>query len=170
MKKLSLMMPPALLILLAAGCGSEDSYSVGNEWLSWNDGMKLAAKTERPVVIDFYTSWCRWCKVMDRQTFSDPKIASYLSSHFVSIRVNAERQSGALEYAGRTYTPAGLARAFRLRGYPSLAYLDKDGKLIFVDPGFKKPKQLMTVLEYVTSGCWEKNVTLADFARSGGCN
>jgi thioredoxin-related protein len=164
----------ALLILvlaLAAGCGGETGNKAGaarNTWLSFEDGMELARNLGKPVVIDFYTSWCRWCRVMDKETFRNESVASYLNEHFISIKLNAEQKSGSLEYGGRTYTPEGLARAFRVRGYPSIAYLDAEGKLLFVDAGFKKPEQFMVNLKYVTSECYKKGMKIEEFRKRGG--
>ena len=154
---------------LLAGCGgSEVEIGGTNTWMSFEAGMELARNMGKPVVIDFYTSWCRWCKVMDKKTFKNEKVASYLNEHFISIRLNAEQKTGKLEYGGRTYTPAGLARAFKLRGYPSIAYLDEKGGLIFVDAGFKQPDQFMVNLKYVKSGCHEKGLSIDEFRKRGG--
>ena len=156
------------VILLASCGGGEVGTGATNTWMSFEAGMKLARKTGRPVVIDFYTSWCRWCKVMDKDTFKNKKVASYLNKNFVSIKLNAEQTTGSLEYGGRTYTPAQLARRFKVKGYPSIAYLDEEGELIFVDAGFKKPGQFMVNLKYVTSGCHKKGVSIEQFRKSGG--
>jgi thioredoxin-related protein len=171
MSTVRIMMIAAAALLLAGcggGGGEGGSQAVENTWMSYEKGMELAGKTGRPVVIDFYTSWCRWCKVMDQKTFSDAEVASYLKSHFVSIRVNAEQNTGSLQYEGRSYTPAQLARALRLTRYPSVAYLDAGGKLLFVDKGFKEPGPFMTNLRYVTSGCHEKGVSLEEYRKRGG--
>jgi thioredoxin-related protein len=158
----------ALSVLLAGCGGGEGKVEKTSTWMSFEAGMDLARDIGKPVVIDFYTSWCRWCKVMDKKTFSDTAVASYLSEHFITIRVDAEQTTGDLKYGGRTYTPAGLAKAFRLRGYPSVAYLDEKGGLIFVDTGFKEPGQFMLNLKYVTSGCYRKDVSIEEFRRRGG--
>ncbi len=161
---------PAVLL---AGCGGSEIEPGGNTvetntWMSYESGMELARNMGKPVVIDFYTSWCRWCKVMDRDTFQDEKVASYLSEHFISIKLNAEQKTGRIVYGGRTYTPSGLARAFKVRGYPSVAYLDEKGGLLFVDTGFKKPGQFMVNLKYVKSDCPGKGVSIEEFRRRGG--
>ena len=156
------------VILLASCGGGEVETGATNAWMSFETGMELARNMGRPVVIDFYTSWCRWCKVMDKDTFKNEKVASYLNEHFVSIKLNAEQTTGSLEYGGRAYTPAQLARKFKVRGYPSIAYLDKKGGLVFVDAGFKKPAQFMVNLKYITSGCHEKGVSIDQFRNSGG--
>ncbi|MCK4549958.1 MAG: DUF255 domain-containing protein [Candidatus Krumholzibacteria bacterium] len=156
-------------VVLLAGCGGSEVQTVEtNTWMSFESGMELARNMGKPVVIDFYTSWCGWCKVMDKDTFRDKNVASYLNEHFISIKLNAEQKTGSLKYGGRNYTPAQLARAFKVRGYPSVAYLDEKGGLIFVDAGFKKPGQFMVNLKYVKSGCHKKGVSIEDFKRRGG--
>ena len=163
-------------VILLAGCGGSDREAGGktsgtNTWMSYETGMQLASDMGKPVVIDFYTSWCRWCKVMDKDTFKDEKVASYLNEHFISIKLNAEQKFGSLKYEGRTYTPAQLTRKFKVSAYPSVAYLDNKGGLIFVDRGFKKPAEFMVNLKYVTSGCYAKGVSIDKFRQNGGkCN
>jgi thioredoxin-related protein len=163
-----IMITALVLVMALAGCAKETADQGEHSWMTYNEGMKLAAKLGRPVVIDFYTSWCKWCKVMERETFSNEKVASYLGKNFICIRVNAEDKTGSLVYEGRTYSQAGLAKAFKVKYYPSIAYLDGGGKLLFVDPGFKKPDQFMVNLAYITGKCYEKNVTLDEFRRRGG--
>ena len=160
-------------VVLLAGCGGGEKGTVEktggtNTWMSFDTGMQLAGDMGKPVVIDFYTSWCRWCRVMDKETFKDEKVASYLNEHFISIKLNAEQTVGSLEYGGRSYTPAQLARTFKVSAYPSVAYLDNKGGLIFVDRGFKKPGEFMVNLRYVTSGCYAKGVSIDQFRKNGG--
>jgi len=169
-RKTALIMITAAML---AGCGGSEiepgeKTLETNTWMSFDTGMELARNMGKPVVIDFYTSYCRWCKVMDKETFRDKKVASYLNEHFISIKLDAQQKNTRIQYGGRTYTPASLVRAFKLRGYPSVAYLDEKGALIFVDTGFKKPGQFMVNLKYVVSGCHAKGVSIEEFRRRGG--
>ena len=51
-----------ILVILLASCGGcEVETGRTHAWMSFEAGMKLARNMGRPVVIDFYTSWCRWC-------------------------------------------------------------------------------------------------------------
>jgi len=180
MKRLNVLLAMILCVVVTAGCGgkgdSGDSAKGSSGaavrddrmWLSFNEGMALAAKERRHVIIDFYTSWCRWCKVMDRETFSDPEVKRYLAENFVTIRIDAESSREELSYRGQEYTPVTLARRFGVRGFPSLAYLDREGELITVVPGFVPAKTFLPLLRYVQKECYKQRMTFEEFMRKKG--
>ena len=60
------------------------------EWISLDEAQKQLSITKKPVLIDLYTDWCGWCKVMDKQTYANKKVADYLKEKFYSVKVNAE--------------------------------------------------------------------------------
>ncbi len=163
-----------LLFAAAAGCGKGNGAGAGATakaqgdaatWVPFNDGMARSAREKKQVIIDFYTSWCRWCKVMDRETFRNPEVEKYLGANFVTIRVDAENTTDTLRYQGLVYTPASLARRFGVRGYPSLAYLEADGALIAVVPGFMRPDRFLPLLEYMHGDWYKRSVTFEEFLK-----
>lgn len=158
----------AVSIIMVCGCGKEQSEGVPsgeNTWLPFDQGIAQAAKEKKPVVIDFYTSWCRWCKVMDEKTFSDPEVKSYLAEHFVTIRLNAESRSERYSFKGSEYTPVQLTRTFGVRGFPSLAYLDRDGELITVVPGFVPKEMFLPFLHYIQKECYKQQMSFEEFLK-----
>ena len=171
----------ALVLVFAAlmGCGrgdgppAERASKVREEagaknWLPYDEGMAQAAREKKKAVIDFYASWCRWCKVMERETFSNPEVEKYLSEHFVAIRIDAENDADSIGYQGRRYTPASLAKSFGVRGYPSLAYLDEDGDLIALVPGYVPAQRFLPYLQYVQGNYYKRSMTFDEFFRRRG--
>jgi thioredoxin-related protein len=170
----------ALCLVTAFGCGGtgagkdapKGSAAIDAKmWVGFNEGMAAAAKDKKHVVIDFYTSWCHWCKVMDKETFQDPDVKKFLAENFITIRVNAESVKDTLDYKGKKYTPVQLARAFGVRGYPALAYLDREGELVTVVPGFVPAKTFLPLLDYMNKECYRQQMTFEEFMkRNGDCN
>lgn len=167
------------ILVALTGCGQggghgrkaapkEQEGAGAKNWLPYNEGMALAAKENRKAIIDFYASWCRWCKVMDRETFRNPEVEKYLAEHFVTIRIDAENKTDSIGYQGRRYTPASLARSFGVRGYPSLAYLDEDGDLITLMPGYVPAERFLPLLEYVQGNYYKRSMTFDEFLKRRG--
>ncbi len=59
-------------------------------WQSWNEVIAESAKTNKPIFIDVYTDWCRYCKIMDATTYKNDSVALFLKSNFLRYKFNAE--------------------------------------------------------------------------------
>jgi thioredoxin-related protein len=83
---------------------------------TWEQLLAEAQRTGKPVFVDMYTDWCGWCKVMDRNTFSNAEVGTYVTQNYLAYKLNAERGEG----------PA-LARKYQVSGYPTVVVLKYDG-------------------------------------------
>src|SRR5882672_4697950 len=59
-------------------------------WLAFDAAAEQAKRENKHMIVDVYTTWCGWCKVMDRQNYGNAEVASYLSQNFVLAKVNGE--------------------------------------------------------------------------------
>ncbi len=179
MKMTYALIAAAVCLALAAGCGGTGDtkeVSAANApagdtvamWVTFNEGMARAEKENKHAVVDFYTTWCHWCKVMDRETFADAEVKKYLAEHFVTIRINAESTTEKMKYKGKEMTPVELARAFNVRAFPSLAYLDRDGELVTIVPGFVPAKTFLPLLRYMQMECYKQQMTFDEFMKKKG--
>src|SRR5688500_19886629 len=76
------------------------------EKLKWMTLEEVAAglkKEKRPILIDLYTDWCGWCKVMDRKTYSNKNVSSYVQQKFYPVKIDAETRKN-IAWNGKTYT------------------------------------------------------------------
>jgi thioredoxin-related protein len=143
--------------------GSSTSPEV--KWYSFEDGMKLAKKQRKFVIVDIFTDWCGWCKRMDNETFRDPRVVSYLNENFVAIKLNAEGKE-AIAFNGNIYTNPSPSKprsthqlAIALAGsrlaYPTYIYLDSKGNSITATQGYSQPEDLLPLLEYIGSNAYK---------------
>ena len=59
-------------------------------WYNMTEGYKKAVKENKILIIDSYTDWCYWCKVMDKQTFGDSSIIQKMNEYAVAVKFNPE--------------------------------------------------------------------------------
>ncbi len=114
----------------------------GLVWNSVTAGFALAKKTNKPIVVDFYTDWCGWCKVMDEQTFNNDAVKKVLASKFVLVRANAEDGADGQK----------LSKALEVRGFPTTVLCDPGGTPKAVMVGFVRPDKFSAQLsEFLTA-------------------
>jgi thioredoxin-related protein len=161
--------PLALLTLAISATGRNTSASGGAEpeglkWKSYSEGRKEAKADGRKVLIDVYTTWCGWCKKMDRDVYGNDTIREYILEHFVPVKLNAESQT-AHEVDSVSVTERQISGAYGISSYPTTVFLEEDGSTITVLPGYVKAGMFLHVLEYIAEEQY-KTTSWNDFLRS----
>ncbi|MEZ4805368.1 MAG: DUF255 domain-containing protein [Bacteroidia bacterium] len=92
------------------------------KWYNMTDGYAEAKKSKKMLIIDVYTDWCYWCKVMDVQTYENAAIIEKMNKYFVAVKFNPEK-NGNHTINGTTMSSAQLssylAKGGRIPGYPT---------------------------------------------------
>ncbi len=97
--------------------------------------MDQARAEQKYVMVDFFTGWCHWCKVLDQKTYRDERVTS-LAERLVSVKVNAEIETE-------------IAARYAVRGYPTILFLNPDGSLRRRVAGYLPPEAFAPVVEEV---------------------
>lgn len=132
-------------------------------WLSYDEGVAKGKAENKSILVDFYTDWCHWCKVMDQKTFGDQAVAAKLKSRFVTVRLNAEDETQTATVQGQTFNNVQLTRAYGVTGFPSLAFLEPDGDVITVIPGYVPPETFIHILDYIDQRLYEQKMPFEEF-------
>ena len=62
-------------------------------WYGWGEeALELAKKDNKLIFLSVGYSSCHWCHVMERESFMDEEIATYLNENFVCIKVDREER------------------------------------------------------------------------------
>ena len=103
-------------------------------WLfTSTQGLARARELKKPIMIDFYTDWCGYCKKLDEEVYTVGKIIA-LSEKFVSIKVNADNFRD-------------VAAQYHVNGYPTIVFLTPAGAEISRIRGFCDSEQFYREME-----------------------
>lgn len=105
---------------------------------TWKEVLAIAKKENKPVFLDIYTTWCGPCKKLKANTFSNKNVGAFYNKHFINVSVDAEKGEG------RT-----LAKQFNITGFPTLIFVDAEGKLINKTMGYHNAKDFLKLGEFV---------------------
>ncbi len=62
-------------------------------WYPWGDeAFEAARRLGRPVLLSVGYSTCHWCHVMERESFEDVEIASFINANYIAIKVDREER------------------------------------------------------------------------------
>jgi len=118
-------------------------------WVDFNTGLAMAQKSGKIAVIDCYTEWCGWCKVMDKKTFTDPKIIERINEKYIAIKFNPEKPGK--YFAGTKDSLSGRQLLMALSnnkpsGYPTFFFFVPQDAKLFQMPGYQDVNKFVATL------------------------
>ncbi len=154
MRKNSILFLFSILLLCTSAVNKPESKEKIN-WLTVEEAQEQFKSEPKPVIIDLYTNWCYWCKVMDKKTYNNKNVISYINKHFYAVKVNAETKE-TIEWSNKKYfyNPQNKMNDFALYvtngqlGFPTTIIFSQLQKEPAAIPGFMTPKEMESILKY----------------------
>lgn len=84
---------------------------------------RLSQETGRPMLLVFGASWCHYCHKLEGETFGDPRMAAYVNSMFVPVRLDLDKDQR-------------VAKILHVKAVPATIVLSPQAELVGRHDGF----------------------------------
>lgn len=117
MKKISLL----LASVISMGAMAQLKFTEGK----FNYILEQARKENKPAFISAYTSWCAYCKKMEKDIYPNTEVGDFYNSNFISAKYDMEKGEG-----------VEIAKKYGIKVFPYYMFLNGDGEVIYTGTGY----------------------------------
>ena len=86
---------------------------------TFEEAKAEAKKLDKIIFVDGYTTWCGPCKRLAANVFPKEKVGDYFNKNFINLKLDMEKGEG-----------KDFAKQYKVRSYPTLFWLDYNGKIV----------------------------------------
>jgi thiol:disulfide interchange protein DsbD len=138
----------ACLVLATLLVASWAMKGPGVSWKSYSEKtLREAQNQNKPVIIDFYATWCTPCRELEEVTFHDPEVVKQAEKDFIMVKVDVTQ-------GGNPFHDQ-LLQQYDVKGVPTVVFLDPSGKecqeLRLVD--YLPPDQVLNRMSRLQNKC-----------------
>ncbi|GAB4001671.1 hypothetical protein GCM10028807_58400 [Spirosoma daeguense] len=101
---------------------------------AWKDILKKAKAEKKVIFLDAYASWCGPCKMLQKNVFTKKAVGEFYNGKFINVKMDMEKGEG----------PA-LAQVYPLEAYPTLLFIDGNGRVLKKVLGYQSPEDLIAI-------------------------
>ncbi|UUC46154.1 thioredoxin family protein [Flavobacterium cerinum] len=128
---------------------------------TFEEAELLSKQHPKPYFVFVHTSWCKYCKMMEKTTFQNPEVISILNDNFYFISFDAENQNP-VRFREHTFYfhPTGTNTGYHELAYqlamvngqlsfPTITLLNPETEILYQHVNFLNVKSLKVILSQV---------------------
>lgn len=147
-----------LVALCSACCLLAGALAAPAQEIKWRSDYQKArqeaAELGKPLVIDFGTESCYWCKQLEAKTLRDPAVTTLLNEHCVPLKIDANQN-------------ATLTEALRISSFPTLVFASSDGRILGFQEGFVEAPRMKELLQKTIGNVSTPDWMTRDYKEAG---
>ena len=152
------------------------NFSQEINWISFEKAMEAQKTLPKNIIMDVYTNWCGPCKLMDKNTFSNPEIVDFINKNYYAVKFNAEGNQ-TVSFMDRIFKNPNydssraqkrnssheFTRFLGINAYPSTLFFDSQLNYISPVKGYLNPKQIEIYLHLFRDDKYKNIKSQEDF-------
>lgn len=121
-----------LFLVISTALFSQDGIKFGKQ--SFAKTLEQAKKENKLIFLDAFASWCGPCKLLDKNVFPKKEVGDYFNANFLNLHIDMEKGEG-----------IEIAKKYSIYSYPTLLFIDGDGKVVYKAAGYMSPQELISI-------------------------
>ena len=105
---------------------------------SYEQAVKNARTSGRPVLLHFYSDACLPCQMMERNVLNQPEVVGGLQGKFVSVKIDSQARQD-------------LVQKYGVQLLPSDVFVDPQGRILASVTGFREAKDYVALTSSIES-------------------
>jgi thiol:disulfide interchange protein len=138
-----------MIPVFALGIHAQSPGPAVKPGIDWKRNLKtafeLAARQNKPLMVEFMAEWCPSCRMMEDSTFADPGVIEK-TGRFIPVRIDVDRQK---DVADRYKSSA---RKYGGIGIPNILFMTPGGVGLKHRIGYMDAAALTAVMDSVLTG------------------
>lgn len=123
-----------LTLALASAVRAAPIENSDGFWSEWSETtFARAARENKFVIVSLQSWWCRWCHVMNRETWADREVRDILKNRFIPVHVDQDSRPD-------------ISQRYERWGWPATIIFGPDGTEIAKLRGFYSPQFFKPIL------------------------
>ncbi len=143
-----------------------DGHNPGRFTMDYDAAKKYAQEKGLPIFIDFTGSdWCGWCKLMDKNVFSQEEWSTYAKDNLVLVYIDFPKNKSLVpdKYVERNKE---LKQKFPVKGFPTYFVIDPNTEAVMGKLGAGQTKTAQSFIGEVDSLIAMTPANIAKFAKT----
>jgi len=155
MKSLSIIFVVAFIALGVVFAPKSAYEKTELKWYSMKEAQELAEKNNKKVFVFGQADWCHYCRKMEKEVFSKQDVVNTLNKYYYPVELTVDSDEN-IFFQGETYTMSHISGMLGIDSTPTLFFIDKNGEILFKQPGFLPADIFKNVLTYVGADTYKQ--------------
>ena len=117
------------------------------QWMDYNTALEKAKTEPKVIFVDMYADWCIPCRVMDKNVYMNPTVASILNKKFYPVKLDVDSEAPIVCDRKKATAKKCFFEVWELNVLPSFVLIAPKGLSILTVADSMSPQEMQMLLD-----------------------
>lgn len=117
------------------------------QWMDYNTALEKAKTEPKLIFVDMYADWCIPCRVMDKNVYMNPTVASILNKKFYPVKLDVDSEAPIICDRKKATAKKCFSEVWELNVLPSFVLIAPKGLSILTVADSMSPQEMQMLLD-----------------------